>query len=392
MYCLGAQVLTVNPWWNRAQDPLDHRSEATQIKGRFQAEAGSPGLGWTGPAAASESRLRILAHSGVMVVVLALAGWMHKDCRRAALGFHSPRRLETARSPPPRLVSPAEPMEQGVGCRFLELCRLGNIGKKLRQQERPRSPRFSPTTNLRDPTPALGAAFSHGPPRVWGREARPVLDGPLPAWHRGLLLAPLPGTAGLFTPPPPPPWHKAERSLRLINLLPGLLLWPIFYSWTSGVLCFTRTRASIFHPCFACQHPAPSSLLLTGSRTRRAGPRWPDPGRHHRCPRCLQLARRAIVDSRVCARSRPSEPDSEKGRSSQVCVVSGGPAQDTRRWLAGDQCFLLVPLLHLSGSLSLASSPLALWLCCLLPSVPSGPAFSLAWLKMGPRYSFALMK
>ena len=67
MYCLGAQVLTVNPWWNRAQDPLDHRSEATQIKGRFQAEAGSPGLGWTGPAAASESRLRILAHTGVMV-------------------------------------------------------------------------------------------------------------------------------------------------------------------------------------------------------------------------------------------------------------------------------------------------------------------------------------
>ena len=37
------------------------------------------------------------------VVVLVLAGWMHKDCRRAALGFHSPRRLETARSPPPRL-------------------------------------------------------------------------------------------------------------------------------------------------------------------------------------------------------------------------------------------------------------------------------------------------
>ena len=28
----------------------------------------------------------------------------------------------------------------------------------------------------------------------------------------------------------------------------------------------------------------------------------------------------------------------------------------------------------------------------LLPSVPSGPAFSLAWLKMGPHYSLALMK
>ena len=68
---------------------------------------------------------------------------------------------------------------------------------------------------------------------------------------------PRPRPAGLFTPPPPPPWHKAEHSLRLINLLPGLLLRPIFYSWTSGILCFTRTRASIFHPCFACQRPLP---------------------------------------------------------------------------------------------------------------------------------------
>lgn len=60
-------------------------------------------------------------------------------------------------------------------------------------------------------------------------------------WGRGWEVS-------LFTPPPPPPWHKVECSLRLINLRPSLLLRPIFYSWTSSILCFTRTRASIFHP------------------------------------------------------------------------------------------------------------------------------------------------
>lgn len=153
--------------WDLAQDPLDHRSEDTQFEGRLQAEAGSPGLGGTGPGAASETQLRILAHPGVteggrawgwtrgltsvpagdpgpasglpgaqamrrpvpagpcepmcqractqqcrappcslhglsvpqVVVVLARAGWMHKDCRRAALGFHSPGRLESDSRP-----------------------------------------------------------------------------------------------------------------------------------------------------------------------------------------------------------------------------------------------------------------------------------------------------
>ena len=198
----------------------------------------------------------------------------------------------------------------------------------MRQQERTKESQVIPHGQPQRPHSCPGSRLLSWPPRECGREARSVLDGPaasvplpahlglvltlcscaccnqLPAWHRGLLLAPW--ACGLFTPPPPPPWQKAERSLRLINLLPGPLLRPIFYSWTSGVLCFTRMRASIFHPCFACQHPAPSSLLLTRSRTRRAGPRWPGPGRHHRCPRCLQLARHAIVDSRVCPRS-PSE-------------------------------------------------------------------------------------
>lgn len=69
----------------------------------------------------------------------------------------------------------------------------------------------------------------------------------------------------------PPPWHKAEHSLRLINLLPSLLFRHIFYSWTSGVLCFTRTWASIFHTCLACQLPAPSFLFPPSSRTWNPG-------------------------------------------------------------------------------------------------------------------------
>ncbi|XP_043770956.1 uncharacterized protein LOC122701746 [Cervus elaphus] len=165
-----------------------------------------------GYGSACSLELSLGPQTSLVVIVLALAGWMQKDCRRAALGFHSPRRLE----------SDSRPAHLARGSR-----------------KGPRSPRFSPTTNLRDPTPALETAFSRGPPRECGREA--------------------------------------------------------------------RTRASIFHPCFACQHPSPSSLLLTPSRTRRAGPHWPGPGRHHRCPRCLHLARCAIVDSRVCAKS-PSKP------------------------------------------------------------------------------------
>lgn len=48
MYWLGAQVLTVNPLVGSSPGPLDHRSEDTQFEGRFQAEAGSPGLGRQG--------------------------------------------------------------------------------------------------------------------------------------------------------------------------------------------------------------------------------------------------------------------------------------------------------------------------------------------------------
>lgn len=75
----------------------------------------------------------------------------------------------------------------------------------------------------------------------------------------------------LFSPLPSSPWHRAERSLRLINLPPSLLLRPMFYSWTSSLLCFTRMRASIFHRCFTRQQPAASLLLPTGSRTWKAG-------------------------------------------------------------------------------------------------------------------------
>ena len=60
---------------------------------------------------------------------------------------------------------------------------------------------------------------------------------------------------------------------------------------------------------------------------------------------------------------------------------------------AGDHGFLSVFLWTLSGLLSLASSPLSLCLFPLLPSsVACGHAFPLTWLKMGPHYSFALMK
>ena len=143
-----------------------------------------------------------------------------------------------------------------------------------------------------------GKLPSHGAPgRPGARRRRRVLDRPadsapsLPEWawrcrsaHILALPSCPPGTealcrtlwgsgweVSLFTSPPALPWHKAERSLRLINPLPSLLLRPIFYSWTRGILHFTRTRASIFYSGFTCQLPAPSFLFPTGSRTLKAG-------------------------------------------------------------------------------------------------------------------------
>lgn len=210
--------------------------------------------------------------------------------------------------PPPSALFPTFPL-------FFPILTI-SLRKKQRQQERTEEPQMLPLADLRDPAPAWGNCYlvwplagmgQRGPGPSWTVRLPLSLSPPIWAWHccsarvRALTSC-LPGTedfcwplwacragaaagsweVSLFAPLPPhprsAPWHRAERSLRLINLPPSLLLQRIFYSWTSGVLCFTRTRASIFHLCFACQHPAPSFLLPTSSRTRRAGLCWPGPG------------------------------------------------------------------------------------------------------------------